>query len=351
MGRSLNTFSDLTWSAFKEVIDRKNLNIQWVDQHGTYFMLAIDDCITYECQLLKSEYQDEVVEFEATYKDISNKKLNRQTATTGVCKVAIEKPDYSSKTIVTHDWCDPCTWYQESERVSSVVLTQEGETKIYTSTDMKWIDVLHGRISDEDELVDDDGKSLYAPIVKDNSVELTEDLDYTIDYENGKITLADSYTKQGDIVADYSKSTTSCFTAEPKAEKILNIEHTELNFSRDAYINTPINFEIWVYNPYFNPGEPEGPSNPLRIPYKSKTYKNEKDIINNANLGQGYIPRYGNLIDDVIIFPFNYVSTKPLKASQGAQLKIVLHKDKDGNNIPLTGSYGTLTIYATSHDE
>lgn len=265
-----------------------------------------------------------------------------RSSITGVQRVAVEKPDIPSTSITSHDFCDPCTWFTKSVRVEGQTLTLE-TGKTYGSPSTKWIDLTHGRVTDEDDFAEN-----YVPVIYDNGVALVEDLDFTINYLNGKVTFAENYIVQGTITADFSHATSSHFVLEPIAGKTLIIEHAELNFSKDCSMNTPISFEIWVGNQLFNPQEPESPTNPLRVLYKKKRYKNEKDLINAANLGQGEIAQWGNLPHPVIVFPFNYVTLQPMRSSQLTQLIIHLDNDTEGNQVPLQGSWGTSTFYVMS---
>ena len=99
----------------------------------------------------------------------------------------------------------------------------------------------------------------------------------------------------------------------------------------------PFNFEIWVYNPYDLPN---------KIKYRHTKYKNGKDFINAANLGQGYIPAFDNLTEDTLVFPFNYVTLKTFKNSEGAELRLSVD-----NHEQVSGSFGTCTFYTLTEDE
>lgn len=272
-----------------------------------------------------------------------------RTSTTGVLKVAFEKPDDPSTTLVSHDWCNPTTWYSKSERtVGGSLSLKGGTTDVWETGKEVLIDVKHGHIYSEDSLVPAYGFKLY-----DDDLELEEDEDYHVDYLTGEVTIDVNYTVLGTLTADYSQAKSSEFILEPTAGKVLIIEHTELNFSKDAVIDHPLDFEIYVGNPYFNPQLPESPTNPMRVLYKKLTYKNEKDIINASNLGQGYIPKFGNLQHDILVFPFNYVTSTAMKSSQLVQLRIRMRNDNDENGKPigLTGTYGTVSFYVISHAE
>lgn len=351
MGRVQEMFSDLPWVSFKEFVDTRGCNIQWVDVKGAYYLMAKDGDIVAECFFNKeTPIPTDQKDFEDNYKSVGNKTQAAVNKTTGAIKVAVEKSDESSTTLISHDWCDPSSWFTNSERVVDKVLTFESGL-IHSSGDVDIIDLTHGRVTDEDEF-----SSSYLVELKDNDVVIIEDKDYTVDYKTGKFTLDVNYSKQGELKATYSKATDSVYIYEPKPGKILVLEHPELNFSKDCFINVHIDFEVWVGNPYFDPEQPiveydpdvPGLENCLRLPYKKKVYKNEKDLVNAANLGQGFIPQFGNLPDDVLVFPFNYVTTTNLRSTDLAQLRLSLGKNKDGEVVPLTGSYGTVSFYVIS---
>ena len=115
------------------------------------------------------------------------------------------------------------------------------------------------------------------------------------------------------------------------------IEHAELNFTKDIDLNAAIAFEIWVYNPYDLPN---------KVKYQEIVYKNIKDIISSANLGQGFIPKCSGLENDVLVFPFNYATVKPFQSSVGAELRLTIDGDE-----PFPGEWGNATFYILSKDE
>lgn len=256
--------------------------------------------------------------------------IPERTNTTGVMKVSIEKPDDSSGTIVSHDWCDPCTWYTQSVRVLGETPVQDsGNADKYDLNAKNIIDLKHSRLYGEDNLA-----STYEVIVKDGETVLEEDVNYTVDYKLGSINLINGYTIQTGLTATYSKANGSLYELIPTVGKVLMVEHSELNFSQDCKINSPIQFQVFAGG----------------NPVKTIKYKNEKDLINAANLGQGSIPQFGNLLHPVIVFPFNYVTVTPLKSSLAMkiQLKLLNDIDSNGDMIPLTGSFGTASFYIIS---
>ena len=267
----------------------------------------------------------------------------------GTSLLAIKKADGISFTRVSHDFTDPCTFYTQSVSVTDEVLTGSGVGP-YDSANENWIDVENGRLFQE-YLLDQ-----YVVVVKIDDVVQTEG--YTVDYENGQVTFASSTS--GVVKASYYYENGADFILEPDAGKILGLEHSEIQFAKNADLTAPVNFEIWVYNPLFDtgqspvaedptwfPGKPSEPfRNQLRFLYKFEKYKNIKDIINSANLGQGYIPAIGGLTEDILVFPFNYVTEIKLIHSQGAQMRITIDGDQ-----PFTGEWATVTFYCTSESE
>ena len=62
--------------------------------------------------------------------------------------------------------------------------------------------------------------------------------------------------------------------------------------------------------------------------------------------GKGFIPQYGALGHDILVFPFSYGRTIDLASSTGAEINVKLEGD-----IPMGGDYGTVTFYTTEDNE
>lgn len=237
----------------------------------------------------------------------------------------------SDGTLVTHDLCDKTTWYQESTEHLGVELSENplGLTKVFkNSNHTHWIDLTHGKLYGEDSVVNKRIPKVYIDGVGQIG-------GYSVNYVAGEITFEEVPT--GVVTADFWKAGSSCFSVIPTTGKILALEHAELQFSADVVMDNAITFEIWVYNPMDLPN---------KIPYKTIKYKNIKDIINAANLGQGYIPKISGLQNDILVFPFNYIATKPLQSSVGAELRVKIEGDEE-----LSGEWATATFYFLSEDE
>lgn len=340
----------LKWSDFKTQANNRNALIQETPLYGidgvtikTYLLNMTDGDLAYKCYVhADGDMSDELTDYADNYQSKSNRKLDNKTPDSNIPKVAIYKAQGDSEIKVSHDFTDKTTWYQESVKVMNEVLVVESG-KIYTSSKTYWIDGNHGKIYMEDDITSDGtpmvygGVPKYLAIIKNNGSDLVMGQDYEIDYVTGKVTLDASYTPSGDVTATFYYATTSMFTVIPEMGKMLNLQKSELQFTDDLVMNTPVNFDIYVYNPMDLPN---------KILYKRTKYKNIKDIINAANLGQGYIPAVDVMTRPVLVFPFDYATEKTLRSSQGAELRISLV-----NDVPFTGEWGTVTLYVMSEDE
>ncbi len=255
--------------------------------------------------------------------------LAEKTTEQNIPKVAVYKAEGSGSTKVSHDWTDPTTWYMKSNRVNAETPTLESDL-VYELANKNVIDLTHGRLYSEDDFA-----SEYRINVYENAVLQTEGEDYTVNYEDGKIMFTDEPAVP--VTVDYSYASDSCWILAPNAGKKLYLEHAELNLSKDIVMNSAVSFEIWVHDPYDLPN---------KVMHKRIAYKSIKDIINAANLGQGYIPACGGLENDILIFPFNYLTLQTLKSSVGAELRVKVDSDT-----PFSGEWATATFYVMSEAE
>ncbi|MGD9209159.1 MAG: hypothetical protein PVI90_00210 [Desulfobacteraceae bacterium] len=263
--------------------------------------------------------------------------------TEGRTRSSIEpRKDAASVLVVSYNWCDKCTWYQNSIRKTGQTLTLDSGTT-YKSDISNWIDLTHGRLYREDLV-----SSNYLVKVYDNGVELTQRTsftdsggDYTVDYKNGKITLATA--PSGPVTADFSHENGSLFTIAPTAGKCLWVEESEVQFSTNIILNDTVHFQAFATNPY----DPEGP----KIPVTSKTtYKTAGDYVDEARGVYPSVPAFGGstrgLLFGHLVFPFKYLQLQELLSSMGLEIRIWLE-----NDIEFGGERATGTFYCTSKDE
>lgn len=244
--------------------------------------------------------------------------------------------------VVTHNWCDPTTWYTQSARVTDETLTDSGDGLTFNSANDNWIDLAHGKIYREDLIA-----AAYAPVVKvDGATKTmrapwaTSGGDFEIDYATGKVTFFTSQSGKT-VTASYSRENGSLFIIAPTPGKRLWVEYSEVQFSKDIDIRSSTYFQPWAYNPQ-NP--------PNKIPVADPTvYKNLDNYIEEANGCYPIIPVMGGVrgvTQERITFPFHYPVVKELRSSYGLEIRIWLE-----GNVPFGGEYGTATFYCTSYPE
>lgn len=311
---------ELNWEDFKSNVSNRSLDHYYYMTGSAYNLIAIENAMAYKHKL----DIDDVAEYETGLKLTANTK-----ATTP--KTSTVKPQGNATSYTSHNWCDKCTWYEDSMKVTGeVVPTNDNLT--YTSANDCWIDLTNGRVFKEDDIASSCPVNIYV-----DAIEVTSG--FTINYESGSVTF--DITQTGIITVDYHYATTSTYTIIPDSGTMLTISDAEVQFSKDIAFDSTINFEVWVFNPYYGiTGHPY--EFLVKIPYQSTKYKNIKNVIDSCNQGQGFIPAMPNsgLMNDVCVFPFNYKSVKELRSSQGAELKISLAGD-----VPLSGEYATATFY------
>lgn len=253
----------------------------------------------------------------------------------GAIPVINLKPEDSSFTLATHDFCDKTTWFTNSVGMVDETLTTSDDLT-YSAVNDFFINVIDAIINRQDLHQDK------AIVIKVDDVVVTSG--FTINHRNGEVVFDIAQTNKV-VKCSYHYATNSEWIIGPSEGKTMIIEHSEVQFAKDVEINTPLRFEIWAGNPYYAvEGHPY--QGMPKIPYSNIQYNSVRDLINEANLGTGFIPKMGDMPDDILVFPFNYISVKAFKYSQGAELRI-----RAVNDLELTGSYGTATFYLLSKDE
>ena len=242
--------------------------------------------------------------------------------------VALVEPEGEFLSYVSHNWCDRHSWYGDAAEVTGQLLTLDtGTTYDFPAAD-KLVYLQGGRIMDEDIFY-----QTRQLVVKDNGTVIDPD-DYTVDAENGTVTLDSA--PAGAVTADYWKESGSTFCVKPSAGQEIVIRRAEVQFSTDL-VMTPLSFEIWAYNPLDLPN---------KVLIQQRLYKSPMDIISVGNLGQGVIPKFGGLQNDVHVFPFDYSRPIRMRDSQGVEMRISIIGDT-----PMTGEWATVTLYAVQESE
>ncbi len=262
-------------------------------------------------------------------------------------KVTVQPRVGSGTTIITHNFGDPCTWYQNSvEIVDEVLIPKVPATyDIYKCSKTNIIDIEHGRVT-FDERVD----QKYCIRVKVNDVVVTSG--FTFNYESGEITFDTPLTANDEVKLKFWYATDSIFTIAPTAGKKLKIEHVETQFSADVDMvgKTEARFEEWGYDP----------SNlPNKMLYKRTRYKNISQFIDESNNRFcAELSPIDNLTKKLHVFFWDYPVSRVMLSSVGAEVRVSMYdvaaslsdkpiKNKDGQNL----ERATVTFYCVSENE
>lgn len=260
--------------------------------------------------------------------------------------LTVSEPRIGSELImVTHDFCNPTTWYTNSARVDTMIMTGSDPWLTFSCPHRNWIDMVHGNMFDEDSIASDVVHQYSTSVWVGSTLMEPRDPfassggDYEIDYRNGHIIFYSPVT--GSVTASYSYATDSTWILVPDAGKKLDIEVAEAQFGVDLTMNDAIEFQIWVYNPYDLPN---------KVQYDSTVYKTVRNLIDEALGSYPLIKAFGGSVRgitaDVYGFPFRYGTVRSLLSSQGVELRVRLKNDN-----AFSGSYATATFYCTVQDE
>ncbi|RLC88631.1 MAG: hypothetical protein DRJ03_01795 [Chloroflexi bacterium] len=248
----------------------------------------------------------------------------------------------SSLVVVTHNWCDPTTWFGDSERVTAETLTTSDDI-VFDSVNDHWIDLTHGKFYGEDKV-----NAPYLPKVYVDNVQAQERTpwaatggDFEINYTTGKVTFFTAQTGKT-VTADYNHENGSTFYVRPAGGKVLVIENSEVQFSKNLAMNDTINFQPWAYNPADLPN---------KVPVGAATvYKTIRDFVDEARGVYPVVPVIGGLArglsNEHVVFPYNYKTVKELVASFGVEIRVWLSE-----NAVFGGEFATATFYCTSKSE
>jgi hypothetical protein len=319
----MNSFN-VKWADVKAFVDTRGVSVQFVEAANEYLVMAIDGAFILNCRIQKTGSAEQT-DFEDNYKPSGNDKLDKKTGL-GISKIAVTEEDGSNfLAMVSHDFTDPTTWWGESVRVTGEALSGSGVGP-YTSANTNWIDLENGKVPREDTF-----SSSYIPVIYDNGVPVTSGI--TIDYAAGTVTFDSAPT--GPVTADYSYENGSAWIVKPDPGKVLKIRHAEIDFTTDIGFQ-PTEFQLWAYNPLDLPN---------KVMVDLTTYKNMKDIFKIANTVEE-IRALGEITNPTVRVVFEYSRAIPLLDSAGMELRICMLGDT-----PMTGEFGSATIYTVSEDE
>jgi len=267
---------------------------------------------------------------------------DEKKTTEGIPKFAVYEPEGDASTIVSHNFADKTSWAVGAVQVTNEILDNTIANKFVSpNARLHWIDLKHGRLYDEDNALI--ANPTWHPVIKVDNVVKTESLgvvvgDYTIDYVTGEVTFLSA--PNGVVTATYRYADKSWFVVKPKVGKKLSINTAEVQFARDTVlggIGGEFVFEAWFNHPTYGM---------IPVPGTSIKYKNAKDFISACNKGTGQIEPWGEITQPVFVFPFDYARPKPIRHSQGVEIRVYIK-----NHQPVGGQYATATFYVTVENE
>lgn len=244
---------------------------------------------------------------------------------------------------VTHNWCDPCTWYTQAEQKTGQALSDSGDGLTFESGISNWIDLTHGRLYREDLVAATYPVKVYVDAVEKTPRAPFTDSggDYVVNHEDGTVTFFASQAGKT-VTADFHHENGSLFIVGPTAGKRLWVEKSEVQFSNDVDLKDTIHFCPFAY-------DPEDLPNKIAVANPT-TYKRAQDFVDEANGTYPQVPAFGGTTRGLsvphLVFPFNYLSLKELHSSLGVEIRVWL----DQNNA-FGGTFATATFYCTSYDE
>lgn len=270
-------------------------------------------------------------------------------------RVAMEKSDATAYDAYSHNWADPTTWYQSSVRIVDEETTDSGDHITYNLSKTNIIDVYHGKLTGEDDLLDSDSNSYRVSVKIDDVVKTEQDPhtgiggDYTVDYVNGDIIMTAALTGSEVVEATFHYATDSKYRIIPNPGEKVIIEVAEVQFSDDVIITDTVYFQTFGYVDVFAPQlltSNGGPYPSLtKIPIRSFKYKTMRDYQNAAFKAYPVCPAMGG-IDwrgmprSVIVFDWDYQRGLTLHSSYGMESHLFLEHDA-----PFGGSWATATLY------
>ena len=367
-----------TWAGIKAAVAARHGNLQWDDSDGTedsYTIFFYDGPLVFVCILYKTgkcpdtpgfnpaQNDTDVAEFEASYKNVTNKALVARTES-GKVITSIWPTEGSRKVIVSHNWTDKTTWYQGATRVVQETPTATTPGTLYTLANQFVIDTYHGKLWDEDYLKDSAGNS-YRPVVEVNTgsgwVAKTEvdphssSGDYTVNYAAGTITFSPTIPTDAQVRVTYHYAGGSTFTIAPAPGKVLKLTAAETQFASNVSMTDTVDFTAYGYVEVFAPqycttnGGPYPPG--TKIPLRNTRYKTMYDFQAESNLALPTIPTVGGngwrgIQNPIVVFSWNYGAAIPLYYSMGMEIRMKLQHD-----VPFTGEFATASVYSLSEDE
>jgi hypothetical protein len=246
--------------------------------------------------------------------------------TNGIQAVTIIPSGLTAFDAVSHDFCDPTTWYQQATKII-------GETP--TTSDHLTYTLAFSPVIDWHKVVDsikvDPGMRTIV-YVDGVAVDLHNPaIIAAVDYHNGTITFVDSQIASV-VTMDYAyvdstKSTRATWRITPGAGQIIAVTSAKVKMSKNIIFPTPMNFSVGI-NPYIIPGGLAA----------RKTYYSLRDFIGFSSRWE-IMPAIGDFTADIVHLLYDYQGSIQLNGDYGMYLEIDIP-----DHVARTGEMGLVTF-------
>lgn len=285
-------------------------------------------------------------------------------------RVAIEKSDRPTKTFYTHNWADPTTWIHDAVRVVGETFTVATPTQsVFNLAHENIIDSYHGKITQEDDLLDKDGFTYRVSVTVDDVAQTEEDPhfrqmddapngDFVVNYAAGEVTFHTPINSGQVVKVTYHYANGSTYYIEPSAGRQLIIDHVDTQFSSDVVLTDTAVFQTYGFVEAFAPFlliENGGPyPRGTKIPIKRTVYKTIFDYQNDATKSYPEYPPIGaaatnnwrGVTHTTRILNWDYVTGLVLHSVWGMEVRVYM-----AHHTPFDGTYATTTLYCQSEEE
>lgn len=261
------------------------------------------------------------------------------------------RPGADTFTIVSHDYSDRTTWYQNSIQVQGQALANAGDNLEFQAPLGKrhWINIDNPKLTlDFNKVLEKDG-SLTTTSLRRLKVYadgmLIPASDYAVDFKNGKVTFANPRT--GTVTADFwhndgvNAENLADFLIKPEAGYTYRISHVEIQVSKNVdFAGEVIQFETWAGGDLANYGNFSQPLFDLGYGRSRASYRGVRDLINWCNNSYPVLPACGELVNDVLCFPFTFLVVPELNYKQKSLIRLCNVK-----GLEVSAEIATATFY------
>jgi len=286
----------------------------------------------------------------------------------GRLRFVLEKTIGSKANFFTHNFCDKTTWYQSSIYVEDETATNSGDDTTYNLAHQFVIDTYHGKLNQEDYLVDSSDRSYRVTVKVDGVTKVERDphyaavgggpaWDYTVNYAAGTVTFQAAQSPSAVVTVTYHYASTatdgsaSRYKIVPQAGKKIRIDMAKVQFSDDVDLRDTIMFQVWGYVDYFASqllianGGPYPPG--TKIPIQYFPYKTLNDFAEDSHRPDAAIKAIGQVGNwrsgskDLRIYRWDYLAGNSVNEAAGMEVWVYLVHDN-----PVIGTRATATFYS-----